>query len=102
MFTIMYKLGNGYRCCCQQTWTEEEFYDTKEEAISDLTKIACDAEDWLGITHIIGYDGDSDEFEKELDIAIEKEMLARKNADAIADLQREQKQQMNGLKISKV
>lgn len=84
--TIVYTLGNGYRChFCQHTWNEEEdFYEATEDQIIDrMSDIAANAEDWLGIHRIYGYEGDADELESKIDKATDQKVKIMKIESSI-------------------
>ena len=98
MTTIVYTLGNGYRCsCCSQTWNEEEdFYedDSDDVIIKRMAHIGSRAEDWCGIHRIYNYRGDTDELESRIEKQIsrsieilkkEKEIKSKSNDIAEID-----------------
>jgi DNA repair exonuclease SbcCD ATPase subunit len=95
MTTIIYTLGNGYRCsCCGSSWTEEEDFDddaSEQEIIDRMSDIGSRAEDWQGIHRIFDYSDDTDELEKKIEDAIEKKKELNELSDKIDRLKTSRK-----------
>ena len=90
MTTIIYTLGNGYRCgCCEHTWTEEEdFYEaTDEQIIKRMAEIGSSAEDWRGIHRIFNYEGDVNDLEKKIEAGIDHQNEINEITDKIARIE---------------
>ena len=87
MTTIVYTLGNGYRCgCCSQTWNEEEDFnedDTDDVIIKRMAHIGSRVEDWIGIHRIYDYRGDADELETRIEKQISRSIEIHKKEKEI-------------------
>lgn len=90
MAMLVYTTGNGYRCsCCRQTSQDYTYFDSDDiqSLIKECIEIAGGS-DWdFYVNTFEGYDGDSDELERQIMAAIEQAEKDYDRKRKINDLQ---------------
>ena len=90
MAMLVYTTGNGYHCgCCRHTIQDYTYFDSDDTA--SLIKECCEiagSYDWdFYVNTVEGYDGDSDELERQIMAAIKQAEKDYDRKRKISDLQ---------------